>query len=149
MNFLSRRYRESMAKWFGKAGHGMHVMCVIFRNGEGKLVKRTYIVFIGKASQDVGAVITIYEMCLRQIKTDSPNIKYIIDKSDNAGCYHTEVLFAWKAQWPQKNVGINFIETMFNERQAGKDQCDRDSATAKRQMNYYIEKGKNIESSNE
>ena len=38
---------------------------------------------------------------------------------------------------------------MFNERQAGQDQCDRDSATAKRQMNYYIEKGNNIESAAE
>ena len=32
MKFLSRRYRESMAKWFGKADHGMHVLCCIFKN---------------------------------------------------------------------------------------------------------------------
>jgi hypothetical protein len=44
---------------------------------------------------------------------------------------------------------MRFLETMFNERQAGKDQCDRDSATAKRQMNYYVERGQNIESAEE
>ena len=38
---------------------------------------------------------------------------------------------------------------MLDERQAGKDQCDRDSATAKRQMNYYIEKESNVESAAE
>ena len=32
-----------------------------------------------------------------------------------------------------------------NERQSGKDQCDRDSATAKRQMQYYIERRNKIE----
>ena len=30
MKFLSRRYRESMAKWFGKAGHGMHVLHAVY-----------------------------------------------------------------------------------------------------------------------
>ena len=88
----------------------------------------------------------IYESCLKQIKEDSPNIRYLIDKLDNAGCYHTESLFAWKHHWAPKNLQMEFLETMFNERQAGKDQCDRDSATAKRQMNYFIEKGQNIES---
>ena len=40
---------------------------------------------------------------------------------------------------------ISFIETIFNERQSGKDQCDRDSVTGKGQMQYYIERGNNIE----
>ena len=134
MKFLSRRYHESMAKWFGKAGHGMHVLCCIFKNEDKKPVKHTYIVFIGKASQDVGTVMAIYEACLKQIKIDSSNIKFIIDKSDNAGCYHNEVLFSWKAHWPHRVLGMRFLETMFNERQAGKSQCDQDSETAKRQL---------------
>ena len=53
-----------------------------------------------------------------------PHIKVFIDKSDNSGCYHNEV---------------------FNERQAGKDHCDKVCTTAKRQMNYYIWKWNNIE----
>lgn len=45
MKFLSRRYRESMSSWFGKAGHGMHMSCVILREPgeEQKLKKHTYI----------------------------------------------------------------------------------------------------------
>ena len=91
-----------MAKWFGKASHGMHVMCCIFKDDGGKLVIRTYIVFIGKASQDVGAVyivfigkasqdvgavMAIYETCLRQIRVHAPHIEFLIDKLINAGCY--------------------------------------------------------------
>ena len=148
MKFLSRRYRESMSKWFGKSGNGMHIMCVVYKVQQ-KFRKRTYINFIGKSSQDVGAVMAVYESCLRQIKVDLPQISKIIDKSDNAGCYHTEILFTWKALWAAQNTGHQFIETMFNERQAGKDQCDRDSATAKRQMNYHCSSGHNIENAAE
>ena len=73
MKFLSQKYRESMASWFGKSGNGMHVMCVIFKEN-GQLVKRTYIAFIGKTPHNFGAVIAIYESCLQQIRKDSPNI---------------------------------------------------------------------------
>ena len=44
---------------------------------------------------------------------------------------------------------MRFLETMFNERQVRKDQCDWDSAIAKCQMNYYIGQGQNIESAEE
>ena len=42
-------------------------------------------------------------------------------------------------------MNIFFIEAIFNKQQSGKDQCDRNSATAKCQMQYYIERGNNIE----
>lgn len=129
-----------MNQWivgFGKAGNGMHVSCVILRDtNTNKHVKRTYISFIGRASQDVGTVLAIYQSVLEQVKIDFPHKKYVINKSDNAGYYHNEVLLTWKSYWPLK-IGLKFLETMFNERQSGKDQCNRDSATAKRQMHYY------------
>ena len=147
-----------MRSWFGKTGNGMHVSCVIMKGNfdpdqreepldeahEVKFKKRTYITFIGKATQDVGSVIAIYQSLLSQLQTNFPYIKYIIDKSDNADCYHNEVLFTWKAIWPQKTLNISFVDTIFNEQQSGKDQCDRDNATAKCQMQYYIERRNNI-----
>ena len=159
MKSLSRRYQESMSSWFGKAGNGIHVSCVIMKDNsepgktegplgeahEVKFKKRTYITFIGKAAQDVGSMIATYQSLLRQLQTDFPHIKYIIDISDNTGCYRNEVLFTWKAIWPRKTSNISFIETIFNGRQSRKDLCDRDSATAKCQMQNYIERGNNIE----
>ena len=55
MKFLARKYRESMASWFGKAGMGMHVSCAVIRSSEGEneesFKKRTYITFIATANQ--------------------------------------------------------------------------------------------------
>ena len=110
MKFLTRKYRESMRSWFGKAGNGKHVSCVILRDettshntddntndaSVEKLRKRTYITFISKALQDVGSIMAIFQSVLKQRKVDFPHIKYIIDKSNNARCYHNEILFTWK-----------------------------------------------------
>ena len=78
MKFLARQYRESMRSWFGKAGNGMYVPCIIMKDNsdpdqteepldeprEVKFKKRTYITFIGKAAQDAGSVIPIYQSFL-------------------------------------------------------------------------------------
>ena len=40
-----------------------------------------------------------------------------------------------ESTFANKVLGMRFLEVIFNERQAGKDQCDQDSATAKCQMN--------------
>ena len=131
-----------MTNWFGKAGMGMHVSCLILRkptNGNGggdgecqSFDEHTYNTFIGKANQDFGAVMAIYQSVLEQVKKDVPQTHFIIDKSDNAGCYHNQKLFAWKVYWPRKNLNLTFLETIFKEWQSRKDQCDRDSAKAKR-----------------
>ena len=154
MKFLSRRYRESMANWFGKAGMGMHVSCVIMKDAERANPnemhkKHTYLTFTGKAKQDQGAVMAIYQSVLKQLKEDFPHLESIIDKSENAGCYHNEVLFAWKVHWPRSNLNLKFLQTFFNERQSVKDQCDCDSATAKCQMQYFIDSGNNIDSADQ
>ena len=154
MKFLSRRYRESMANWFGKAGMGMHVSCVIMKDAERANPnemhkKHTYLTFTGKAKQDQGAVMAIYQSVLKQLKEDFPHLESIIDKSENAGCYHNEVLFAWKVHWPRSNLNLKFLQTFFNERQSVKDQCDCDSATAKCQMQYFTDSGNNIDSADQ
>ena len=82
------------------AGMGIHVSCVIMKDAELAnqneihYKKRTYFTFIGKAKQDQGAVLAIYQSVLKQLKEDFPHLESIIDKSDSAGCYHNEVLFA-------------------------------------------------------
>ena len=64
MKFLALQYRESMRSWFGKAGNGMHVSCIIMKDNsdpdqteepideahEVKFKKRMYITFICKAA---------------------------------------------------------------------------------------------------
>ena len=78
-------------------------------------------------------MIAIYQSLLRRLQTNFSHIKYITDKSDNAGCY-------LESNLATKNSNISFTETIFKEQQSGKDQCDTDSATAKCQVNI-ISKG--------
>ena len=53
---------------------GMHVSCVIMKDAERANLseilykKRTYLTFIGKAKQDQGAVMAIYQSVLKQLK---------------------------------------------------------------------------------
>ena len=46
-------------------------------------------------------------------------------------------------------LNLKFLKTLFNERQSGKDQCNRDSASAKCQMQYFIDSGNNINSADQ
>ena len=39
MKFLAQQYHESMAKWFRKAGMGMHIACVIVKDQQENLEK--------------------------------------------------------------------------------------------------------------
>ena len=74
--------------------------------------KRTYLTFIGKAKQVQGTVMAICQSVLKQIKEDFPHLESIIDKSDNAGCYHNEVLFALKFHWPRSNLNLKFLNSL-------------------------------------
>ena len=68
----------------------MRVSCVIMKDAERAnpseihYKKRTYLTFIGKAKQERGAVMAIYQSVLKQLKEDFPHFESIIDKSDNA-----------------------------------------------------------------
>ena len=81
----------------------------LFKEGD-RLAKKAYLK--GKASQGVGFVMAVYGECLKQLAKDVPLLHYIIDKSDNAGCYHTEMVFPWKAilaiisHWPHNTSNI-------------------------------------------
>ena len=89
MNFWARKYCGFMANWFGKAWMGMYVSCIILRkptndnwvrDREGQSFnKQTYITIVGKANQDAGAVMAIYQSVLEQVKKDFPQICFIID----------------------------------------------------------------------
>ena len=59
---------------------GMHVSCVIKANpNEIRYKKCTYLTSTGKAEQDQGAVMAIYQSVLKQLKEDFPHFESIID----------------------------------------------------------------------
>ena len=44
---------------------------------------------------------------------------------------------------------MKFLQTLFNDRQSGKDQCNHDTATTKCQVQYFIDSGNNIDSADQ
>ena len=58
-------------------------------------------------------------------------------RSDNAGCYHNQVLFVI-ASYFAKKYGHIMVRYDFCEPQTGKDVCDRKIAPIKRTINQYI-----------
>ena len=89
--------------WYGSACLLCHYDGCWKSRAKWNSLRETQLIFIGKAKQNQGAVIAIYQSVLKQLKEDFPHLESIIDTSDNAGCYYNEVLFAWKS------TGLNQI----------------------------------------
>ena len=80
--------------WYGNACLLCHYEGCWTSKPKWNSLQETHLTFIGKAKQDQGAVMAIYQSVLKQLKEDFPHLESIIGKSDGAGCYHNEVLFA-------------------------------------------------------
>ena len=69
-------------------------------------------------------------------------------KSDNANCYHNN--FAAEGLYHLcKQHGIHLLRYDYNEPSKGKDQCDRDSATAKALLRNYVDAGNDLANAND
>ena len=66
-----------MEEWFCKKEISGHVNCFFLRNNEQKLIKATYLTFIGKCSQDMAASSYVFKNDLEQFHADFPNVKFI------------------------------------------------------------------------
>ena len=72
-----------------------------------------------------------------------PDIKSIIFRQDNAGCYHSAATLLGLQQLAcQQNVALRMD---FSDPQGGKDPCDRKAATVKSHMRTFLNSGNDIE----
>jgi hypothetical protein len=85
MKMMPQKYRETMTDWFGKRGISNHMDCVFTVNDHGEIQKVTYVTLIDNCAQDTYGVLCVFEHVLKQVLQDFPHIKYIMDRSDNAG----------------------------------------------------------------
>ena len=72
-------------------------------------------------------------------------IKKVYTKSDNAGCYHTSYS-AEALYFMCQEEGVQLLRYDFNEPCKGKDQCDRESASAKTIIRSYVDAGNDLTS---
>ena len=144
---LPKKFREPQRDYFGKKGISQHVD-VIYHKENGTLHKLAYFTIIQRCNQDLAQTMSVASHVAAQIREDFPNVKNVYVKSDNAGCYagngHVE-----GEHHILKLHDLNLKRHDYNEPQRGKDQCDRESATAQHQRSAYINAGHDIQTASD
>ena len=145
---LPSTFREKQSDYFGKKGMSVHIDVFFQQNEIGKLTKFVYFTVIFRCDQNMLSTLGVAEHVLLQYKVDNPRVAKLLIKSDNAGCYAAGSAF--ETEWKIcKDLGITLERHDFNEPQCGKDQCDRESAIARKLMRAYVDGGNNIQNAND
>ncbi|CAC5393144.1 unnamed protein product [Mytilus coruscus] len=149
MKFLPLRHREKQSDFFGQKGFNWHVTVVIFKDIDDLTLKhRTYVHTIESAKQDWYSITSVIEHTLKTIKDQMPNIKSVVLRSDNAGCYHCSNL-RHSLHGISQRTGVYIKEYDFSEAQNGKSYCDSKIAHMRGKMRKYVLEGGDIRSSTE
>ncbi|KAK3736760.1 hypothetical protein QZH41_008000 [Actinostola sp. cb2023] len=136
MKFLPQRYRERMSDFFGKRGKSWHVSSVITKS-DVKYKVECFVHLFESCIQNSFAVASIIENLLTTIKEENPTINKAYFRSDNAGCYHNGPLLLSLPFIGQRS-GIVPQRYDFSDPQAGKDICDRRTASMKAHIRRWI-----------
>lgn len=128
MKFQQKRFREKQSDWYGKRGMSWHISSVVSKeltsDGKQTVVVTSYAHLFDSCTQDWFSVASIIENLFQTIKTNSPSVKRAFLRSDEAGCYHNNMLVAALKDIGDR-VGISVMRYDFSEPQQGKDICDR------------------------
>ncbi|CAG2209469.1 unnamed protein product [Mytilus edulis] len=131
MKFLPLRHREKQSDFFGQKGFNWHVIVVIFKDNDTSTLKhRTYVHTIESAKQDWYSVTSVIEHTLKTIKDQMPNIKSVVLRSDNAGCYHCSNLWHSLHGISQRTAGnfkkdlVSNVLRRFSTKEIFEDICE-------------------------
>ncbi|XP_076102090.1 uncharacterized protein LOC143071577 [Mytilus galloprovincialis] len=144
MKFLPSLHREKQSEFYGQKGFSWHISVCIFKDTNGKLKHETFAHLFNLVKQDWFAVASILENVLVNVRVRMPIITEVFLRSDNAGCYHTGLL--WQAIHGISERTDIFIQRYdYNEAQSGKSYCDSKIAHMRRKMRMYVASGGNIQ----
>ena len=136
-------YRKGEKEYFGKKGMSLHVDVFFCKSKNKDNVKFTYFTAIERRDQGLVHVLSISDAVLEEFKQDSPSVNMQICKSDNGNCYHSN--FAAEGLYHLcKQHCTQLLRYDYNEPSKGKDQCDRESATAKALLKNYVDAGNDL-----
>ena len=146
MKFQCLKYREKQSEWFGKRGMNWHVSSVVVKTGqEEEPMVVTYTHLFDSCVQDWFAVASILEDLLFALKKENPSLSKAYIRSDEAGCYHNNLLMANIKEISQR-TGVIVEKYDFSEPQHGKDICDRIICPIKQALRRYCDEGNDIQS---
>ena len=126
----------------------LHLDVFFYKSKNKDIVKFTYFTGIERCDQGLVDVLSISDVVLEEFKQDLPSVNMLFCKSDNANCYHSN--FAAEGFYHLcKQHGIQLLRYDYNEPSKGKDQCDRESATAKALLRKYVDAGNDLANAND
>ena len=144
MKFLQLRHREKQSDWYGKRGISWHVNSVVTKNVEtAKIEVSTYTHLIDSCTQDWYAVALVLENLLINVRKRHPIIRNVYIRSDEAGCYHNNLLIASLKDIGNR-VGVKVVSYDYSEPQHGKDICDCTLCPMKLAIRRYCDEGHDI-----
>ena len=143
MKFTAIKYREKLTEWFGKRGINWHVSSVVTRSSSNDLEVVSYVHLINSCRQDWYAVLSIIEHLLALIKAHNSSIRKAYIRSDEAGCYHNNMLVSSLCDLGNRQ-GIKIVRYDHSEPQSGKDVCDRILCPLKASIKRYCNEGHDI-----
>ncbi|CAB4021822.1 Transposon Tf2-6 poly, partial [Paramuricea clavata] len=121
MKFPQIKYREKQSEWFGKRGMSWHVSSVVSKTDDTEELSVTsYVHLFDQTTQDWFAVASILENLIDHIKSSKPLVRKIFLRSDEAGCYHNNLLIT-AIQDIAHRTGVAACLQYCNE---GHDVCD-------------------------
>ncbi|VDI83212.1 Hypothetical predicted protein [Mytilus galloprovincialis] len=142
--FTITTQREKQSDFYGQKGFSWHISVCIFKDTNGKLKHETFAHLFNLVKQDWFAVASILENVLVNVRVRMPIITEVFLRSDNAGCYHTGLL--WQAIHGISERTDIFIQRYdYSEAQSGKSYCDSKIAHMRRKMRMYVASGGNIQ----
>ena len=144
MKYVQRRYREKQSDWFGRRGLSWHISSVIFKEADKHHINiSSFAHLFDSCTQDWFAVVSIVKDLLCNIKCSHPRIKTAYFRSDEAGCYHNNLLIAALKDVGDR-TGIAITQYDYSEPQQGKDICDRLICPLKSAIHMYCNEGNDI-----
>ena len=145
MKFNQTKFREKQSDWYGKRGLSWHVSSVVTKDTTrtDTIIVKSFIHLFDSCTQDWFSVLSIAEDILHCIKSANSSIEKAYVRSDEAGCYHNNLLIA-ALKDAGKSVGIALEQYDFSEPQQGKDVCDRIICPLKNSIRTYCNEGNDI-----
>ena len=121
-----------------------HISSVISKDTEKQTnIVTSYVHLFSSCTQDWFSVASIVEDLLQNVKLNQPNISYAYLCSDEAGCYHNNLLVAALKDIGER-VGVLIRQCDFSEPQQGKDICDRIICPLKTSVRTYCNEGNDV-----
>ena len=145
MKFTQTKFREKQSDWYGKRGLSWHISSAVKKDTKAKnhVAVTSYVHLLDSCNQDWYSVLSIAEDLFRNIRSNDSNVSKAYIRSDEAGCYHNNLLIASLKDIGNK-VGLHVQQYDFSEPQHGKDICDRIICPLKSAIRTHCNEGNDI-----